>query len=593
MRALHSDNSHAEACFVSTRAPVTPGNRKCSWLLPSTTARRFLLLAVWSWLGLVSASSASAAPYADRLVWILGGNLNQDSDVAAITAVLDAAGRHGLNGAVVRCGLDTLCKQRPDFFRRLDQVKQACDRNKLELIPAVFSVGGGTLLPHDRYLAEGLPVDDAPFLAREHEARFMPDPAVRLVNGGFEQFQGHKLAGFKGQDQPGVVSFVDTQVKHAGRAALRLENFASNPFGHGRVVQVIKVRPHRAYRLRLWVRTAGLEPAGVFKMVPLAGNHNLAPRDFSLPATADWQLFTLVFNSLEYDTVGLHAGVWGGKTGRFWIDDWSIEEIGPLNVLRRPGTPVTVRSDDGATTFVEGRDYAPLEDPDYNPSRLDRDWPALRLLPGGRIRDGQRLRVSWYHPQAIFKWLVPVCMGEPALHEIFDHESRLLAERLHPRRVMLNMDEIRMGGTCRACQGRDMAEVLGECVTRQAQALRRHNPGAEIYIWSDMLDPTHNARASYYFVKGGFAGSWKHIPKDLVIAVWGDKPREQSLRFFAEQGFRTLGACYYDAKDLTDVKGWLRAARSIPNVRGFMYTPWQRKYELLPSFGDLLKAEGR
>jgi hypothetical protein len=42
--------------------------------------------------------------------------------------------------------------------------------------------------------------------------------------------------------------------------------------------------------------------------------------------------------------VRLYAGVWGGKDGRGWIDDWTVEEIGPLNVLRRPGTPATVRS---------------------------------------------------------------------------------------------------------------------------------------------------------------------------------------------------------------------------------------------------------
>jgi hypothetical protein len=27
----------------------------------------------------------------------------------------------------------------------------------------------------------------------------------------------------------------------------------------------------------------------------------------------------------------------------------------------------------------------------------------------------------------------------------------------------------------------------------------------------------------------------------------------------------------------------------LPNVRGFMYTPWTKKYDLLPAFGALLK----
>jgi hypothetical protein len=82
-------------------------------------------------------------------------------------------------------------------------------------------------------------------------------------------------------------------------------------------------------------------------------------------------------------------------------------------------------------------------------------------------------------------------MAEPQLYEVFDHEAKLLAQRLGPRRVFLNMDEIRMGGTCKACRGQNMAELLGECITRQTQILRRHMPGVQIYVWSDMLDPHH------------------------------------------------------------------------------------------------------
>ena len=133
-----------------------------------------------------------------------------------------------------------------------------------------------------------------------------------------------------------------------------------------------------------------------------------------------------------------------------------------------------------------------------------------------------------------------------------------------------------------------MAQILGDCFTRQAALIRAVNPAAEIFTWSDMLDPNHNAHGNYYLVNGDFSGSWNHVPKDLVMAVWGGKPREKSLRFFADQGFRSMVACYYDADDLNEVKGWMQLAREVQNVRGFMYTPWQKKYALLPGFGDLL-----
>ena len=170
---------------------------------------------------------------------------------------------------------------------------------------------------------------------------------MRLVNGGFEEFTRNQFNGFRFHDQPGEISFVDTEVKHGGEASLRLENFTANPHGHGRVMQEVRVQPHRCYRISVWVKTEGLEPADAFKIQVLAGNRTLAPRDFDVPPTGDWRKLTMLFNSLDFETVRLYAGVWGGQAGKFWLDDWTLEEVGPLNVLHRPGTPVTVRSEDG------------------------------------------------------------------------------------------------------------------------------------------------------------------------------------------------------------------------------------------------------
>ena len=106
-----------------------------------------------------------------------------------------------------------------------------------------------------------------------------------------------------------------------------------------------------------------------------------------------------------------------------------------------------------------------------------------------------------------------------------------------------------------------------------------------------MLDPNHNAHGDYYLVDGDYTGSWNHIPKDLIIAVWGGTVREKSLRFFVDNSFRTLVACYYDAADLKHVKDWIDLARPLKDVQGFMYTPWQKKYALLPEFGALLQQK--
>ncbi len=529
--------------------------------------------------------------FQDRFVWIFGWGLGRDEDVAQISGILEVASKCGYNGAVLAAGLDSLCKRDENYFRRLNEVREMCSRLNLELIPSIFSVGyGGGVLAHDRNLAEGIPVKDALFIVKGNKAFHIPDHQVQVINGGFEEFEGNRAKWFSFHDEPGKVSFIDTQVKHSGNASLRFENFQAHPYRNARVMQEIKVRPYRCYRVSLWVKTESLQPSRNFRILVLAGNRDIAPRSFNLPPTTDWRKVTMIFNSLEFDSVRLYAGVWGGREGKFWLDDWTIEEIGPYNVLRRPGTPVTVKSEDGSIVYEEGKDYAPLIDPNLQPYRGEFAYPepVLTILPNSRIKDGQKLRVSWYHPMVIYESQVTVCMGEPALYEIFEHEAKLLWERLRYRKVLLSMDEIRMGGTCKACEGKNMAQLLGECVTKQVQALRRYNPETEIYIWSDMFDPNHNAHPNYYLVKGDFTGSWNYIPKDIIIAVWGGAPREKSLKFFSEQGFKMLIACYYDADTLKDVEGWLNLAKDMKNVRGFMYTTWVKRYDLLEGFGKLV-----
>ena len=89
---------------------------------------------------------------------------------------------------------------------------------------------------------------------------------------------------------------------------------------------------------------------------PYITEGSLAPYDPGIPETTDWRKVTMTFNSLEYDKVRLYVGLWGGKAGRVWLDDMRIEEIGLANVIRRPGTPITVTSEDGKTIYEEGKD---------------------------------------------------------------------------------------------------------------------------------------------------------------------------------------------------------------------------------------------
>ena len=542
-----------------------------------------------------NAAGAAAVPprvYPERWVYV-ALNLNKDADVEDIRRIAETAAAHGLNGLLLTGGFDVIDLQKPEYFRRLDEVKRICAERHLEIIPAIFSAGYGSAVLHrDPNLAEGLPVENAPFIARGGEARLAADPAVGIVNGGFEEMERNHFKGFRFADEPGRITFQDTTVFKKGAASLRIENVArfSPEHGHGRIMQEVAVEPRRCYRLSVWVKTEGLKPVGAFALQVLAGKRALAPFEPRLQETGDWRKLTLLFNSLQFDRVRIYAGLWGGKEGRVWLDDLRLEEAGPVNVLCRPGTPVTVRSEDGRTVYEAGRDYAPLSDPQLRPSRPDRDAPPLRLLPDGCIRDGERLRVSWYHAIVINSGQVTVCMSEPKVYEIWRSVAKALARHVGAKKYLLSMDEVRAGGSCAACKSRHltMGKILGDCVTKQVAILREASPGAEVWCWSDMLDPGHNAHGDYYAVEGDFTGSWQHVPKDLGIACWHFKQREASLKFFSGLGFRTLAGAYYDADTLENPRGWLEALDRTPNAVGIMYTTWRNKYELLAPFGDLV-----
>jgi hypothetical protein len=198
--------------------------------------------------------------------------------------------------------------------------------------------------------------------------------------------------------------------------------------------------------------------------------------------------------------------------------------------------------------------------------------------------------VDYYHGALIYRDQVPACMSEPKVFEIWSRQFPLIEKYLKPKTYLLALDEVRMGGTCEACRRRhmSMAAMLGGYATRLHDLVRASSPQSEIFVWSDMFDPNHNSRGDYYLVDGDYTGSWQYLPKDIQIACWYFEKRNASLAHFSKLGFRTLGAAYYDADDLTNPKGWLESLDQYPGTVGIMYTTWNKKYQLLPAFGDLV-----
>jgi len=529
--------------------------------------------------------------YRDRWVYVSTG-LKSDRELERVEGIARTASEHGLNGMLLSAGFDDMDLKTSEELERLARLKQACDRLGLEIVPAGFGVGyGGGVLAHNKNLAAGQPVHGALFVAKGQVATFVADPVVKIENAGFEKVEGGLPAGFMAH---GERATLDTSVAHSGKASVRFEGF-SDPENGVYVAQTIRVHPYRCYRLRAWVKTEGAGPRMAIHLLAVAPDgRDLSYMEPPLPETSDWHEVVWGFNSWYADQIEFRVGVSDGKAGKVWVDDVAIEEVGLTNVLRRPGTPVVVRDDRTGALYEEGRDFAPISDPKLNFS-WTHEGPPIKLLAGGRIRAGDRLRVDYYHGTTIHRDQTVIDMSEPGVYEVWQHQIPLIEKYLKPKKYFLSMDELRVGGFCEACQRRhlSMAEILGDCVTRQFNMIRAANPEAEIYVWSDMFDPNHNAKEKYYLIDGSFDGTWKYIPKDLIMACWYYEKREPSLGFFSKLGYRTLGAAYYDADDLENPKGWLASLERTQGAVGIMYTTWENKYKLLPGFGDLVSGDGK
>jgi hypothetical protein len=529
-------------------------------------------------------------------------NLQVEQSANDVIALIDRAAKAGYNGMVVADYKLNVLDRVPDFyFKNVARVRAAAEKAHIELVPAVFGIGySNGLLAHDPNLAEGLPVEGAIFVAGKNgEAAHLPDRKTQLVNGDLERTKGDVFTGFGFQDDPGKASFADHQIAHHGKVSCRMQDTSkTSSSGNCRLIQKVQVQPHRAYRFSCWARTRDLGAPGNFHLTVLGApdGRSLTFQEGGIDPTMDWRQIDVVFNSLDQREINVYAGLWGGTSGTLWIDELAVEELPLVNVLRREGCPFAVTSADGKTTYEEGRDYAPVADPKLGqvPYAGEYDFrhegAKLRLAKGSRIRAGDRLKVSWYHPVLTHGSQIMCCLSEPKVYDILREQARRVNELLKPKTYLMSHDEIRVANWCRACQSRKMSPgaLLADNVRRCTEILKQSNPSAEVLVWSDMFDPHHNAVKNYYLVNGSLEGSWEGLDAGVGIANWNGGKAAESLRFFAGRGHRQVIAGYYDVDDLSNFTHWDSAARGVPKVEGFMYTTWGAKYGLLEAYGKAM-----
>lgn len=544
-------------------------------------------------------ADANKGQFPNRFVYIQT-NLLVDQNIDRVLSIIAQAKHDGYNGIVIADSKFMRWDNLPSkYVDNAKKVRSACKEMNISFIPCVFPIGySDDLLSRDVNLAEGLPVINAPFIVKD--GKIYPDDVINIANPSFEEYSDNMPKGWSFLDQPGKIGFIDSEIKYDGKVSLRMQDIGINDLihGHGRIHQRLKVRPFTYYHVSVMVKTENFESVNDTRIAVLAPNGpSLNHLNLRIDKTQDWKRVDITFNSLMFSEVNFYLGVWGGKGGKIWWDDLRIEPAGIVNIIRREGTPLVITNEDGKTVYEEGKDFDGAVDPKLGMVpwaggyEVWHDQPIMTVPSGSRIKDGQKLLVSYYHPALIYDNVVMCCMSEPKVYDILKWQAKQVYENLNPDGYFMSHDEIRCQGWDLSCTRRNLTpgQILADNVKRCVDIIKEIDPNKPIYVWSDMFDPFHNAGKNgwYYLVKGEnpWYGSWEGLDKTVIIANWNsDKnKRIDSMKHFSNRGHKQILAGYYDSNP-SNIVSWLKDANSIDGIIGVMYTTWRSNYRDLGEF---------
>lgn len=494
-------------------------------------------------------------------------NMLVDANIGDVTALFERAGKAGYTHCLLTDSKFSRLHEMPDrYFKNVATVKAAAKKAGIEIVPALFSIGySNDLLGQDPNLIEAMPVREMPLVVEKGTVR-AADAPPKLKNADFANPKGW--------------SWQDPNVDLSGGTAVFRE-----PRGKvSRISQTISVAPYRQYHVRLRIRSEKFEGTPEVKLI--AEGRVLNYDYLKVEPTQDWKTHHVVFNSGEHTTAQLYVGAWDGGTGWFECDDVAIEEVPFLNLVRREGTPLVLKTAEGKT-LKEGTDFERLVDPLMGTEPYGGCYTVYHEPPrvATSLPDGTRLTASWYHAVTVHDDQANICPSEPKTLEILRDQAQRVHKLFGAKGYMMSHDEIRVLNQCGACRARnlDAGAMLAENVRTCIGLLREVNPGGRIYVWSDMFDPHHNAKKDYYLVRGDYTGSWEGVDRDVTIVPWYFEKREESLKFFADRGHRQVIAGYYDANP-GKVRDWIGAARPYDGVEAVMYTTWRNDFSNLEAF---------
>jgi len=486
----------------------------------------------------------------------VNGDFGTDEGLAKFIALLKESKNAGCTHIMVGDGRWLKFPDDKPYIERVQKAKAAAKELNLTLLVGVASMGySGRYFHFDANLAAGLPVKEETFIVKGKTA--LPDPALAL-------------------DTSKIVQEGDQFIGNA------------------------KMRPFTNYMLTCSMHTDKAPEDMEFWITSSGGKRRNGVLNPVYTKEGDHLKMQMTFNSLEGDEVKVRLG-----NGKIKITDLKIESAGLLLIVRRQLVPLTVTSEDGKTVYEEGKDFEKIIDPCLAQTPFPGETtithkPAeFKLTEGSRIKDGEKLKLTFWHTQRIYTDQDCISLEDPKVMEILETEFTNAHKIWNLTGYMLGYDEIRMGGFEPQPDGKHLkpGELLAAHFKHMYDFVKKTVPDAKVYTWSDMFTPYHNAfsladkNQYYYLVNGNWDGSWEGVPKDVIILNWY-APKAEGVKFFADRGNPQIIAGYYDGRSekewKNNIAGWKKVLEGQPNILGFMYTTWNHNYKnMQPYFKTL------
>jgi len=293
---------------------------------------------------------------------------------------------------------------------------------------------------------------------------------------------------------------------------------------------------------------------------------------------------------------------------RFLVEPWHQYRVkfaanarGPVGALDSADSHLSRLSDDareGATEFVFNSAAStsvhvfgpgPFTLEEAPPTEVIEREGAPRRIYG----EGPEVSMDYYAITPINGEGRGVCLTAPDVQRWAARNVRKVLELLPPASpLFLQHDEMRHMNSCESC--RRMHMTAGQLLAWSLRGLIASLPLSDLYIWSDMFDPWHNAVPHLYYVEGDLRGSWQGLPASVTVMNWNANRRRASLAWFAGRGNRQVIAGFYDPPDQDGARAArteLFEANGIRGVEGVMYTTWQDDYSQLENYARAARAQ--